>query len=35
VIESAREHKPLAFSFEAVEDAEWVKDWEEIRKKLK
>ncbi len=35
VIKSAKEHEPLAFSFEPVEDAEWVKDWEEIRKKLK
>jgi hypothetical protein len=35
VIESAREYKPLAFSFEEVEDAVEVKDWEEIRKKLK
>lgn len=35
VIESAREHKPRAFSFEAVEDAVWVKDWDEIRKELK
>jgi hypothetical protein len=34
VIESAKERKPLAFSFEASEDAEEVKDWEEIRKKL-
>lgn len=34
VIESAREYKPKAFSFEEVEDAEEVKDWEEIRKKL-
>ncbi|MFZ3136489.1 MAG: hypothetical protein WA126_03745 [Thermodesulfovibrionales bacterium] len=35
VIESAKEYKPLAFSFEGVEDAKEVKDWEEIRKKLK
>lgn len=35
VIDSAKEHKPLAFSFEEVEDAVEVKDWEEIRKKLK
>ena len=34
VIESASEYKPKAFSFEEVEDAEEVKDWEEIRKKL-
>jgi hypothetical protein len=34
VIESAMEHKPVAFSFEDVEDAEEVKDWEEIRTKL-
>lgn len=35
VIESAREYKPKAFSFEDVEDAEEVKDWEEIGEKLK
>jgi hypothetical protein len=35
VIESAKGYKPLAFSFEGVEDAKGVKDWEEIRKKLK
>ncbi|HID30978.1 MAG TPA: hypothetical protein EYP19_13390 [Desulfobacterales bacterium] len=35
VIESAREHRPRAFSFEAVEDAVWVGDWDEIRKELK
>ena len=35
VIKSAKEHEPLAFSFEPVEDAEWVKDWEEISKKFK
>lgn len=35
VIESAKEYKPLALSFEAVEDAEEVKDWEEISKKFK
>ena len=35
VIESAREHAPLAFSFEAVEEAEKVKDWGEISDKLK
>jgi hypothetical protein len=34
VIESAEEYKPLAFSFEASEGAEQVKDWEEISKKL-
>ena len=34
VIESAEEHKPRAFSFEASEDAEKVKDWEEISKKF-
>lgn len=34
VINSAREYKPLAFSFEDVEDAVEVKDWEEIKKKL-
>jgi hypothetical protein len=35
VIESAKEYKPKSFSFEEVEDAEEVKDWEEIGKKLK
>jgi hypothetical protein len=35
VIESAREHDPLSFSFEQVEGAEWVGAWEEIEKKLK
>lgn len=35
VIESAREHKPLAFSFEAVEDAEEVAGWEEISGRVK
>jgi hypothetical protein len=34
VIESAKEYKPKAFSFEEVEGAKAVKDWEEIRKKL-
>ncbi len=34
VIESAKEFKPKAFSFEEVEGAEEVKDWEEIGKKL-
>lgn len=34
VIESAREHKPLAFSFEASEGAEQVKHWERLSKKL-
>ena len=35
VIDSAKAHQPLAFSFEAVDDAEKVEDWEEISKKLK
>jgi hypothetical protein len=35
VIESAKEHQPPAFSFEAVGGAEKVKNWEEITKKLK
>ena len=35
VIESARKHKPPSFSFRQIENAEWVKDWEEINKKLK
>ncbi len=34
VIESAKEYKPLAFSFEASEYAENVKDWEEISNKI-
>jgi hypothetical protein len=34
VINSSKEYKPLAFSFEEVEDAVEVKDWEEIRRKL-
>ena len=34
-IESAKGYKPLAFSFGGGEDAKEVKDWEEIRKKLK
>jgi hypothetical protein len=35
VIESAKEYKPQAFSFEESEDAEEVNDWDEIGKKLK
>lgn len=35
VIESAKEFKPKAFSFNEVEGAEEVKDWEEIGKKLR
>jgi len=35
VIESAREYKPKAYTFEEAEDAKEVKDWEEIGKKLK
>lgn len=35
VIESAQEHNPLCFSFQEVEDAEWVEDWQQISKKLK
>lgn len=34
VIESAKEYKPMALSFEETDDAEEVKDWEEIRKRL-
>lgn len=34
-IESAREFNPAAFSFEDVEDATEVKDWEELGKKVK
>lgn len=35
VIESAEPYKPLAFSFQSVENAEVVEDWGEIAKKLK
>jgi hypothetical protein len=35
VIESAREYKPLAFSFDSMEDAEVVENWKEIEKKLR
>lgn len=35
VITSAKEYKPLAFSFEEAEDAIEVKEWEEIGKKLR
>jgi hypothetical protein len=35
VIESAREHRSVSFSFQQTDNAEWVKDWEEISKKLK
>jgi hypothetical protein len=35
VIESARTYKPLAFSFDSMEDAEVVENWREIEKKLK
>jgi hypothetical protein len=35
VIDSAKEYKPLVFSFEETEDAGEMRDWEEIRKKLK
>ena len=35
IIESAKKHLPLAFSFQEVDDAVKVKDWEEIRKRLK
>jgi hypothetical protein len=35
VIESSRGYAPLSFSFEQVEDAEWVSNWDEIEKKLK
>ncbi len=35
VIASAEEYKPLAFSFDSVEDAEVVADWQEIEKTLK
>lgn len=35
VIGSAQMYKPLAFSFDSVEEAEVVEGWEEIEKKLK
>jgi hypothetical protein len=35
VIESSKKYKPHAFSFEDTDDPEEVKDWEEIRKKLR
>ncbi len=35
VITSAKEYKPLTFSFEETEDAIEVKEWEEIGKKLR
>jgi len=35
VIESAKEFKPKAFSFDEVEGAEEVRDWEEIGKKMR
>jgi hypothetical protein len=35
VIESAREYKPIAFSFDSMDDAEVVENWREIEKKLK
>jgi hypothetical protein len=35
VIYSAKQYKPLAITFEETEDAVEVKDWEEIRKKLR
>ncbi len=34
IINSAKEYKPLAFSFEKTDGAEEVKDWEEIGKKM-
>jgi hypothetical protein len=34
VIESAREHAAMSFSFEQAEGAEWVGSWEEIKKKI-
>jgi len=35
VIDSAKDHKPLAFSFESAEEGEAVRDWEEIIEKMK
>lgn len=35
VIQSAKAHDPLAFSFQAVDGAKTVKDWKEITNKLK
>ena len=34
-IDSAKDHKPLGFSFESVEEGETVRDWEEILEKMK
>lgn len=34
-IDSAKDHKPLAFSFEPVEEGETVRDWEEIPEQMK
>jgi len=35
IIQSAMKYHPLAFSFQSADDAVEVKDWEEIRKRLK
>ncbi|MEE8540524.1 MAG: hypothetical protein V3S66_02585 [Desulfobacterales bacterium] len=35
VIDSAKHHKPLAFSFEPVQEGETVGDWDEILEKMK
>ena len=35
VIQSAKAHEPLAFSFQAVDNAETVRDWKQISNKLK
>ena len=35
VIESASKHKPLCFSFRQSDNASWIKDWEEISRKLR
>lgn len=34
VIDSARKHQALFLSFQPVDNAEWVGDWEEIREKI-
>jgi hypothetical protein len=35
IIQSAIKYHPMAFSFQSADDAVEVKDWEEIRKRLK
>jgi hypothetical protein len=35
VVESSRKYRPTAFSFEETEDSKEVKDWEEIKRRLR